>query len=155
MKTYLLYHQLGNTVKADIALNNLALCFAVSQLLVGAKALFQVFNFGDGSPNVMANDLTELSSRFKEVTFIMLIKNFSWIYWLKLLKDGSATFPPKTPPHSLGPGFHECMISIESPPLAARPFSTVAANGTVLGARLHHRPSIFQIRYEPEPCVIR
>ena len=107
MKTYLLYHQLGNTVKADIALNNLALCFAVWQLLVGAKALFQVFNFGDGSPNVMANSLAELSSRFK---------NFSRIYWLKLLKDGSATFPPKTPTHSLRPRYHEHMISIESPP---------------------------------------
>jgi len=70
---------------------------------------------------VMANALAEVSSRFKEVTFIMLIKNFSWIYWLKLLKDGSATFPPKTPPHSLGPGFQECMISIESPPLGCAP----------------------------------
>ena len=35
---------------------------------------------------VMANALAELSSRYK---------NFSRIYWLKLLKDGSATFPPK------------------------------------------------------------
>ena len=107
MKTYLLYHQLGNQVKVGIALHSLAWRFAVSQLLVGAKALFQVFNFGDGSPNVMANSLAELSSRFK---------NFSRIYWLKLLKDGSATFPPKTPTHSLRPRYHEHMISIESPP---------------------------------------
>ena len=104
MKTYLLYHQLGNQVKVGIALHSLAWRFAVSQLLVGAKALFQVFNLGDGSPNVMANSLAELSSRFK---------NFSRIYWLKLLKDGSATFPPKTPTHSLRPRYHEHMISTE------------------------------------------
>jgi hypothetical protein len=40
MKTYLLYHQLANQVKVGIALHSLVLRFAVSQLLVGAKALF-------------------------------------------------------------------------------------------------------------------
>jgi hypothetical protein len=63
---------------------NVFCALAVAQLLVGAKARFQVFNLADGALHGDGEDLTELSSRLRKFTFIMPIRNFSRFSWLKL-----------------------------------------------------------------------